>query len=145
MVYARAFEDGKIDRNPLARVRWLSVQSREANPLSSDEVSKILSELGRRSVEVRSYFQFAFATGLRTSELIALAWSDIDLSAKRASVTKAKVRGYLKEPKTAAGRRFVFLNPEAVSALTLTGNIASKVGEVFVDPKNGKPGRMTRR
>ena len=71
-VFSRAFEDGIVIQNPMARVRWLPVQSRGADPFSREEATKVLLELATRSLEVANYFQFAFATGLRTSELMAL-------------------------------------------------------------------------
>lgn len=77
-VYRRAFEEEVIDRNPLTRIRALPVRSREADPFNRTEVAAILESLDKMAKEVRAYFQFAFATGLRTSELLALTWNDID-------------------------------------------------------------------
>ncbi len=138
-VFSRAFEDGIVIQNPMARVRWLPVQSREADPFSREEATKVLLELATRSLEVANYFQFAFATGLRTSELIALTWSDVDLDLRRASITKAKVRGHVKEPKTSSGRRIVDLQAEAIDALESQRAITEGTDEVFLDPTSNEP------
>ena len=56
-------------------------------------------------------------TGMRTSELIALEWGDIDPVRQVARVRRASVRKILKVPKTQAGERDVVLLAGARSAL----------------------------
>ena len=68
------------------------------DPFSPDEINAIL---GAADGPIRNLLQFAFWTGLRTSELIALRWEDVDGDAIH--VQRAKVRGKLKSPKTEAG------------------------------------------
>ncbi len=65
----------------------------------------------------KNLIQFAFWSGLRTSELIALRWQDIDLEQNRLYVRIAKVRGHLKGTKTKSGLREVTLQPQAREAL----------------------------
>jgi integrase len=57
---------------------------------------------------------------LRTSELVALTWSDIDWDAGVVKVWKAMTReanGKVETTKTVSGRRQVKLLPPAVAAL----------------------------
>jgi integrase len=137
-MYRRAFEDEMIERDPLTRVRPLPIRSREADPFNKTEIRSILAELGSRSVEAKAYFQFAFATGLRTSELLALTWNDVDLLRRRVFASKARVRGVLKPPKTAAGRRTVSLSPVATAALQCLNRRANDL-TIFCDPLTGDP------
>lgn len=40
---------------------------------------------------INNYFEFAFFTGLRTSEQIELRWDDIDIGRRVAYIQRAKV------------------------------------------------------
>ena len=60
--------------------------------------------------EWRNLFRFAFNTGLRSSELCALRWTDIDFIGNTAHVQTASVVGVIKSTKTKAGTRKVQLN-----------------------------------
>ena len=64
-----AFADGLIDRNPVDRVKNLPNRFDEPQPFTPDEVSRILQACPGQAANL---FEFAFWTGLRTSELIAL-------------------------------------------------------------------------
>ena len=138
-VFRRAFQEEKIPRDPLSLVPWSPVRSREADPFSRKEVEAIVDQLDRVASQVANYFRFAFETGLRTSEMIALQWQDVDVSGARVFVRRAKVRGLVKPPKTAAGRRSVQLTDSAMLALGRQETIGVDDGEVFRDPRTGDP------
>ncbi|MBX9811254.1 MAG: site-specific integrase [Burkholderiales bacterium] len=67
--------------------------------------------------QIRNLFQFAIWTGLRTSELIALEWGDIDWNRGIARIRRASVRKQIKVPKTQAGERDIKLLAGALAAL----------------------------
>ncbi|UAW64951.1 site-specific integrase [Mycoavidus sp. HKI] len=70
--------------------------------------------------QARNLIQFAFWTGLRTSELIALDWADIDFSRECVKVYKAMTsaaRGKAEDTKTRASRREVKILAPALAAL----------------------------
>ena len=67
--------------------------------------------------QVRNFIQFAFWTGMRIGEMLALKWSDVDFEKELVSVTKTKSLGIVKTPKTKAGMREVELTPLALQAL----------------------------
>ncbi|WP_349289958.1 tyrosine-type recombinase/integrase [Legionella micdadei] len=48
---------------------------------------------------MRNLFQFAFFTGLRTSELIALEWGDVDLAHGIINIVRAVVKKQIKGTK----------------------------------------------
>ena len=154
--YRWAFDEGLIDANPLDRVRAATVERRDPDPFTVTEIRAILGACAWR--QHRALFQFAFATGLRTSEFIALQWEDVDHEKRAVHVRRALVRGEIKTPKTAAGRRTVNLCEPAMAALdTLCQRIApplssppSQGGErggvassgrevVFYDPETRQP------
>ncbi|WP_244191365.1 site-specific integrase [Ralstonia insidiosa] len=76
--------------------------------------------LVRLSDSNRNLVRFALWTGVRTSELIALNWSDIDFVGGYVRVRRAltrEARGVAEFPKTAAGRRDIRLLGPAAEAL----------------------------
>lgn len=98
----------------------------EVDPFYQEEVDAILA--AARKPYVRNMFQFLFWSGLRTSELIALCWDDIDWRTGEVFVQYAVVEDKLKETKTDAGRRKVLLLPEAITALTAQKELTMLIG-----------------
>lgn len=68
------------------------------DPLTLDEVNVILSKMA--DDEARDYYEFAFFSGLRPSEQIALRWSKVDLRNGTVLVDEARTRGKDKGTKT---------------------------------------------
>lgn len=116
-----AVEEELIDTNPLAG--W--TYSRKEAPPKEDDVDPFSPEeqqavLGALAGQGRNMMQFALWTGLRTSELVALDWGDIDWLREEVFVTRAMTqaaRGKAETTKTAAGRRSVKLLRPAMEAL----------------------------
>ena len=131
-----AFYEGLIDANPMDRFRYLSPKTREPRPFNRGEINAILSEL---EGQCRNLIEFAFWSGLRTSELIALRWSDVDLKRSKVHVRAAKVRGIEKTTKTASGMRTLDLQPRARDALRAQYSLTLSSDIVFHDPKTNVP------
>jgi integrase len=136
-VFDDAFSDGIIDRNPVTRIKNLSVRREEPDPFKPHEIEAILKNLPAQG---KNFVQFAIWTGLRTSELIALEWSDIDWNKNVLRVRRATVNKNTKKPKTKAGERDIKLFPPAIEALngqkeyTLLAN-----GRIFYNPRTNEP------
>lgn len=134
--YDDAVRDNLVAVSPLAGIANLSHRARDPDPLSPDEINTVL---GARDGAVLNLFQFAIWTGLRTSELIALHWFEVDLKRGVLTVRHASVRKQMKAPKTASGKREVKLLPLAVEALERQKALTFKDGgAVFVNPRTGK-------
>ena len=133
-IYGEAMEDELISKNPLARIKNLNVVTREPQPFNDAEIQAIYGELEGNDLNL---ITFAFETGLRTSELIALQWEDVDLDNKRIYIRRAIVRGQTKQPKTRSGIRTIELSKQAVDALLNQQKLAVK-GFVFFDTKTKK-------
>lgn len=138
-----AVEDELIDANPLAgwkikRRRIGGPRTDKIDPFSSDERDAILSVLDGQA---RNFVEFAFWTGMRTSELVALDWTDVDWLRGVVYVNKAMTQGSEEpeEPKTEAGEREVKLLPPALSALKRQKSQTFLKGvEVFQNPRTGE-------
>lgn len=141
-----AVTDGVLHINPVSLVTASRYQSNKSDaessyivdPLSPAEVSALLTSTGNKQWE--NLFRFAIQTGLRSSELCALRWRDIDFVEKTAHVQSASVSGVTKGTKTKAGTRKVELTEEAMIALNDQKPFSfMKDGCVFEDPKTNKP------
>ena len=126
-----AFYDDLIDKNPMDRFRHQAAKQREPSPFNQSEISKILFQL---SGQARNLIQFAFFSGLRTSELIALRWEDVDLDNNSIHVRIAIVRGIEKTTKTMSGQRTIELLPEGRCAIVQQLMICPHSHRVFNDP-----------
>ncbi|MEK0205362.1 site-specific integrase [Klebsiella michiganensis] len=141
-----AVTDGVLPVNPVSLVTASRYQSDKSeaessyvvDPLSPAEVNALLSAAGNKQWE--NLFLFAIQTGLRSSELCALRWRDIDFVGKTAHVQNARVVGVIKGTKTKASTRKVELTEEAVAALASQKLFTfMKDATVFEDPKTNKP------
>jgi len=138
-----AVDDELIESNPLAG--W--TYSVKGKPKAEDEIDPFTKEeqaaiLAAATGQYRNLLQFAFWTGLRTSELVALEWGDIDWLRGEARISRGltKAAKEAELPKTAAGLRDVKLLPMALEALEEQKAHTYIVGgPVFHDPRYGKP------
>ena len=97
-----AVTDGVLQINPVSLVTASRYQSDKSeaessyvvDPLSPAEVNALLSAAGNKQWE--NLFRFAIHTGLRSSELCALRWRDIDFVGKTAHIQNASVVGVIK-------------------------------------------------
>jgi len=136
-LYEEMYLDEVIDKNPMDRVKNLPNETREPEPFNAQEVESILAQLEDQE---RNLIQFAFWSGLRTSELIALSWQDVELEQNRVFIRQAKVRGHFKGTKTKAGAREVTLQPQAKEALLNQHARTGKQGKaVFHDSRTSEP------
>lgn len=137
-----AITDGLITENPLRQIdasqyiKATEAKTREpVDPFLPEEVAAILKAAKLRSELEYCLFAFAFETGMRTSELIALEWGDIDWHRKTVHVHRAFVEGQAKAPKTEAGNRHIELSDTALAVLLQLKPITSLVSDtVFLSP-----------
>jgi integrase len=137
-----AVDDELIEANPLAGWTY-SVKGKprtedEIDPFSPDEQRAILAAA---TGQYRNLLQFAFWTGLRTSELVALEWGDIDWHRGEVRVSRGLTAAAreAETPKTAAGVRSVRLLPMSFEALKAQREHTYIEGKaVFHDPRHNR-------
>ncbi len=142
-VLDRALNDDVIDRNPLDKIKVSKLVSRrqartdyEVDPFTVDEIKAVLEIALEYDSRIRNLLQFAFYSGLRTSELFGLMWSDVDWRHGIVRIQRAVVERNLKETKTKASIRDIILLPNALDALKDQKQYSFVGGEyVFVRPK----------
>lgn len=141
-----AVTDGLLDINPVSQVsaaryhcgKTNDDDDYEVDPFAPYEAEAIYDAC--RNKQWENLFRFAFRTGMRSSELCALRWSDIDFPGRVTQVQSASVVGVLKGTKTKAGKRKIELDDEAMLALVEQKAFTFMRSEfVFEDPKTSKP------
>jgi integrase len=116
----QAVEWALLARDPLAGVRPPSAPAREMRVWTEEEARRFLE--AAKGSRYYALFYLALATGMRSGELLALTWNDVDLAAGMVAVrrTLAGVSDgapVWQDPKTPAARRRIPIDPAAVEVL----------------------------
>jgi integrase len=82
-----ALEEGLIERNPCLGIR-VRVPEVEQKVLTTAEANLLLQEARRHGQPFYDIWATALMTGMRSGELFALRWTDIDFDARIISVTR---------------------------------------------------------
>jgi len=132
-----AFLDALIERDPMAKVKNLPIDTPEPEPFTAAERDAILEVMHPHA---RLMFQFAFWTGLRTGELIAMRWDDVDMLNNIVRIRRSVSEGKSKRTKTKASMRDIELLAPAMEALHAMKSVTYLEGkQVWRNPKTGKP------
>ena len=138
-VLTRAVENGILTRNPALAVK-VKVPQAKQTVLNATEAQKLLREA--KSLNHRYYPIWATAlfTGMRSGELYALRWSDIDFENHRISVTRSwcNTAGY--GPTKSQKNRVVPISGELKKLLRelILKRGSQATGEDFVLPHLGE-------
>lgn len=133
-ILERAVRNGWLSVNPVDDVPRLRENPAVIDPLSWAEVRLLLDKGFKHEPEMRRFYTVALLTGLRTSELIGLRWTDLDwtgdppLAVIKHSFTKPDGHHLTKTPGSA---RAVELRPQVARALK-DQQAASRVKSEFV-------------
>lgn len=136
-----AARDELLKENPLHgytyKKREGPKEEDDVDPFTPGEQAAIIEAMPDQAANM---VQFAFWSGLRTSELVALDWGDIDWR-KGVAVIRRALTQTADEPedtKTRSSRREVKLLPPALGALEAQKEFTYLAGaEVFQDPRHG--------
>lgn len=138
---ALAVLDGKIPSSPAAGIARTPHQKDPPDPFERDEAEKIIAHLAKHHEgQVHNLVEFWMFTGLRTSEIAALQWPNVDEASGRILVKEALVRGKAKGNTKTNVARTVILNSRAIAALARQRQHTLLGGKhVFLDPRYGEP------
>ena len=138
--------------NPMAMIKNKKVQSGLPDPFTRDEMNALLNWLDKNLTDKNHfyywYFEVAFWTGCRPSELYALRWKDIDWFNESVIINKSRVRGVEKQVTKTHTAREVYLNDrskralEALDAMKLSDDYVMICPETNEPFYNEKPARM---
>lgn len=139
-LFALLCKDGAA-KDPTKGIANSKVQKSPPDPLSLDEVEVILADMREHyDPRVVAYFEFAFFSGLRPEEQIALHWEDIDWRMQQARIQRVRTfRGGIGPIKTHSVRG-VDLNSRSLAALHSMRAYTQMCSEfVFENPVTGHP------
>ncbi len=141
-MFADAINDGLIKENPVEQIalnKLIQVVSKkskfEVEPFNEIEKQTIIDATDG---QIKNLIQFGFWSGLRTSELIALKWTDIDFERSVANISRAKVCNIEKGTKTKSGIRALVLLPKALEALKNQEIFTKNDIYIFHNPNTNK-------
>jgi len=103
-----------FDRNPIRLVRQSAKRRSTPVVLTPGEIRTLLEGL---KIRERTLVFIAASTGIRQSELFALKWGDIDLSAGTMNVARSIVHGFVGPCKTESSQKPVPIHPLVCKAL----------------------------
>lgn len=138
-----AVDDEIIENNPMYGWKYSRQEAPkvvdDVDPFSAEEQQAILSACAEP--QYLNLFQFALWTGLRTSELVALEWGDIDWLRGNMRISRALTQDADEPelPKTKRGARDVKLLGPALEALQRQKSHTFLAGGVvFHDPRTNE-------
>jgi integrase len=139
-IFEAAYQDNLITSNPSERLIYVKRQKKQPDPLTLEEVELVLSHLEEYfPATVYNYFEFAFFTGLRTSEQIALRWGDVDFNRSILQIQRSKVLQEINERTKTYVAREVEMNSRALAALQRQSKLTIKENSwVFLNPNTGE-------
>lgn len=138
--------------NPLNGIENMSTVKKLPDPLTIEERDSILADMAQHYDErVWAYFTFAFYTGMRPEETIALRWSDIDFVAGIARIQRVRTfRGSERDGSKTHTERDIDLLPQALTAIQVMKphtfmkrvereNAEDTAADIFQNPVTKRP------
>jgi integrase len=109
-----------LGRNPADAVTRPRIRRKEMKTLDDTQVRSLI--MASKGTKFETLFWLAVNTGLREGELIGLKWSDLDWKTQKLQiqrqVQRTKDQGLMFcEPKSASGRRVIFLGKTTIEML----------------------------
>lgn len=130
-VFEEAKKSGIVPQNPMVGLKKPKpLPKNNPTPFSHEEIAKILR---CNDAFVRDFATIAFFTGMRTGELLALAWDCIDFENDTIHVERNATFGAITTPKT--GKRSIDMLP-CVKSKLLQMYARKKSCWVFVHSRN---------
>lgn len=141
-IFAFEYTGRRAADNPMTGIKNLKVVKKLPDPLTADERDRILADLSQRyDARVSAYFTFAFYTGMRPEEMIALRWADIDWQEKIVRMQRVRTfRGSERDgSKTHAERDVDLVGPALEALVAMKAYTFLKGEDIFENPVTGLP------
>ncbi|WP_338109922.1 tyrosine-type recombinase/integrase [Pseudomonas mosselii] len=127
-MFRAAVYDEVVDRNPAASIQLPQKNKKQVDPFTVEEAEELISwmykNFSRCNQVFAAFYEFAFYTGMRTGEIMALRWDEIDFEKKTAHVCRIVVENQVVERTKTKYTRTIMLNSRALAALERAKHIA---------------------
>jgi len=128
-MFRAAVYDEVVDRNPAASIQLPQKNKKQVDPFTVGEAEELISwmykNFSRCNQVFAAFYEFAFYTGMRTGEIMALRWDEIDFEKKTAHVCRIVVENQVVERTKTKYTRTIMLNSRAMAALGRAREIAT--------------------
>lgn len=118
--------DGILEKNPADPIQLPKNNNKQVEAFSAEEANKIIAwmydNLQDRAKIFGAFFELAFYTGMRTAEIMALKWSEIDFEKRTAYICRIISGGSVEERTKTKKSRTIMLNSRAIGALEFIKN-----------------------
>lgn len=141
-IMAFEYHGQKAWKNPMLGIKNFKKVRTLPDPFTPDERDLILESIkSKHDDRIHAYFLFAFYTGMRPEEMIALQWCDIDWRMEKVRVSRVKTfHGAERKGSKTHKERDVDLVDQSIEALRLIKPYTSMKNEyIFENPNTGKP------
>lgn len=131
-----------IDINPMDKIYNKKIQVDLPDPFTKKEMQLILDDLNKlQGLEhiYYWYYELAFWTGLRPSELIALKWNNVDWDNKSIYINRSRVLGVEKSVTKTHTARQVLLNDRSYNALYALLELHIDPSYILICPETMQP------
>lgn len=126
-----AAADGLISKSPFQGMKGVKQKSAEVYPFSLDEVKYILENA---EGWYRNFLALSFFSGMRTGEMMALQWGDINFVSNKIRIERSVRNGITSDPKTESSIRTIDMLPLVAKALREQFKTTGlKGGAIFVN------------
>jgi len=115
-IFSSAVADEKLKSSPFKHIKPLKENKNEPDPFTQEEIAVFVNTPTNRVQEVNA-FEFGCWTGLRLSELMTVAWEDIDTINWQLKVSRSKVESVFKKTKNDGSERTIDLIAPAIEAI----------------------------
>ncbi|WP_277761312.1 tyrosine-type recombinase/integrase [Pseudomonas sp. A34-9] len=120
-VFGTAVKDGLINRNPVESIELPVKAKKPIDPFTVGEANQIIDHLYKtltHSMRIyAAYFEFAFYTDMRPSEIAALRWEEVDKEKRLVNVCRIVADYKIEERTKTRNGRQVMLNSRALHAI----------------------------
>ena len=136
--FAVAHGDSVIDTDPAAKLSNVRNTKRDddIDPFELDEIAALMEAAPDESANM---IEFWFASGLRTGELIALQWEDIDFAKNQIWIRRNNVLDEITTPKTSDSRIIDMHKRTRTALLRQKAKTGNSAGIIFRNPNTLRP------
>ena len=142
-VFDTAINSKLLTENPMNAIQNKKIQVGIPDPFTRAEMNALLNWLNENMQGDERfyywYFEFAFWSGCRPSELMALKWSDIDWFNDTFRINKSRVRGIEKSVTKTHTARDICLNARSKQALEAIRALMLDTNYVMFCPETQEP------
>lgn len=138
------FAGPRAGLNPMIGIKNVKMVKKLPDPLTAEEMVAVLQYMKQHfDPRIWAYFSFAFATGARPEEIIALRWSDVDFRSRTVRIQRVRTfRGSERDGTKTGAERDVDLVDLAMDALKSMKPWTYAKGpdtDIFESPVTSKP------